>query len=221
MKILLGKYVRECLGFISCLHLKAFLIIHPHGYCFRPLSLHIPYSVCLPLPDLSCLSLRSVSPGTLVPAAAAWPLQGKCGMLLWNVRVQIVPLDYWWWRGREPGVGTFAPIQCPGPLVGITWLAVSWQVPCLRDKEEDPVSTKHSAPLRHHIVSVWEGAAAEPAYMWQELVAHSILWRFDFRHRAVPKRTRILDSLKTLSTFLSHTTVKEQTLEEQKWGQNP
>lgn len=77
--------------------------------------------------------------------------------------------------------------------------------PWLRDKEEDPVSTKHSAPLRHHIVSVWEGAAAEPAYMWQGLVAHSIFWRPDFRHRVVPNRTRILDSLKTLPTFLSHT----------------
>lgn len=86
----------------------------------------------------------------------------------------------------------------------------------LRDKEEDPVSTKHSAPLRHQIVSVWEGAAAEPAYMWQGLVAHSILWRSDFRHHVVPNRTRILDSLKTLSTFLSHTAVKEQTLVGQK-----
>lgn len=91
----------------------------------------------------------------------------------------------------------------------------------LRDKEEDPVSTKHSAPLRRHIVSVWEGAAAEPAYMWQGLVAHSILWRSDFRHRVVPNRTRILDSLKTLSTFLSHTAMKEQTLVGQKMRAKP
>lgn len=187
------------------------------------LSIHPILTVCrpLPLPDCpACLCSLSAS-GTLVPAAAAWPLQGKCGMLLWNVRVQIVPLDSWWRRGREPGVRTFAPIQWPGPLVGITMISSFLAGPWLRDKEEDPVSTKHSTPLRHHIASVWEGAAAEPAYMWQGLVAHSILWRSDFRHRVVPNRTRILDSSETLPTFLSHTAVKGQTLVRRKWGQTP